>query len=133
MQQKPLLLTHRIAAPVLQEDEGMQAEEEKRRNGSGAQSHTERTQEKWEMLLRAKPDDPMAFYWREMIQWCKVRGNGMRADCVEVAGVKRGCQSLRGIQMEEGIDAIDRLVKRIRCDDDSASSSSSLSGCMLPK
>jgi len=73
-------------------------------------------QEKWETLLRAKPNDPMAFYWREMIQWCKVRGNGMGSGGFEVAGVKTGAK--RGIMAEEGVEVIDRLVKRIRCDDD---------------
>ena len=28
---------------------------------------------KWEQLLRAHPNDPMAFYWQEMIDWCRNR------------------------------------------------------------
>ncbi len=54
-------------------------------------------QEKWESLLRAKPHDPMAFYWREMIQWCKNRGNGGcgAPECEEKNVLKRGCEALR--------------------------------------
>eukprot|EP00285_Hemiselmis_virescens_P005947 CAMPEP_0173390270 /NCGR_PEP_ID=MMETSP1356-20130122/14391_1 /TAXON_ID=77927 ORGANISM="Hemiselmis virescens, Strain PCC157" /NCGR_SAMPLE_ID=MMETSP1356 /ASSEMBLY_ACC=CAM_ASM_000847 /LENGTH=179 /DNA_ID=CAMNT_0014347611 /DNA_START=246 /DNA_END=785 /DNA_ORIENTATION=- len=72
-------------------------------------THSERTLDKWEHLLRTKPSDPMAFYWREMIQWCKVRGNGS-------TGVKRGPPP-HGACVEESVEVIDRLVKKIRCDD----------------
>jgi len=79
-------------------------------------THAERTLDKWEQLLRNKPDDPMAFYWREMIQWCKVRGSDTQGGGLEATGVKRAPPP-PGAGVEEGVEVIDRLVKRIRCDD----------------
>uniref|UniRef100_A0A7S0YIH3 Uncharacterized protein n=1 Tax=Hemiselmis tepida TaxID=464990 RepID=A0A7S0YIH3_9CRYP len=79
-------------------------------------THAERTLDKWEHLLRTKPDDPMAFYWREMIQWCKVRGSDTQGGGLEATGVKRAPPP-PGSGVEEGVEVIDRLVKRIRCDD----------------
>eukprot|EP00283_Hemiselmis_rufescens_P000922 CAMPEP_0173471078 /NCGR_PEP_ID=MMETSP1357-20121228/78213_1 /TAXON_ID=77926 /ORGANISM="Hemiselmis rufescens, Strain PCC563" /LENGTH=201 /DNA_ID=CAMNT_0014439379 /DNA_START=512 /DNA_END=1114 /DNA_ORIENTATION=- len=80
-------------------------------------THSERTLDKWEHLLRTKPDDPMAFYWREQIQWCKVRGSDTQGGGLEATGVKRA-HPTSGVGVEEGVEVIDRLVKRIRCCDD---------------
>lgn len=56
----------------------------------------------------------MAFYWREMIQWYKTRGTGARdVNDLQVAGVKRQA-STSGLNLEEGVELIDRLVKKCR-------------------
>ncbi len=80
-------------------------------------SNSERTLEKWEYLLRTCPRDPMAFYWREMIYWCKARTNGpvLESD-IEPIGSKRQSGPIE--EISEDLDILNVMVKRCRCNDD---------------
>jgi hypothetical protein len=79
-------------------------------------SHAARTISKWEELLQAQPNDPMAFYWREMIHWCRARNRNGGTE--SESGVKRGAQYREEAMLEESVDLLNRLVKRCRCNDD---------------
>ncbi|EKX32834.1 hypothetical protein GUITHDRAFT_156222 [Guillardia theta CCMP2712] len=74
------------------------------------------TLQKWEDLLKSRPKDPMAFYWREMIAWCRARAGRPCVDDDEPAGAKRVANVSN--EYDESVDMLDRLVKRCRCNDD---------------
>eukprot|EP00961_Rhodomonas_salina_P185157 2500130-Rhodomonas_salina.2 len=59
------------------EDDAMQEDNMHR---PGQHSHASRTLSKWEQLLQTRPNDPMAFYWREMIHWCRTRNRGEESE-----------------------------------------------------
>uniref|UniRef100_A0A7S0EX55 Uncharacterized protein n=1 Tax=Hanusia phi TaxID=3032 RepID=A0A7S0EX55_9CRYP len=77
------------------------------------------TLEKWENLLKSRPKDPMAFYWREMIAWCRARVGRPCIEDDEAAGAKR--MATVASELDESVDMLDRLVKRCRCNDDASS------------
>ena len=86
-------------------------------------TNAERTLARWEFLLRNSPKDPMAFYWREMINWCKARlqdsdgDDESENDCI---GSKRPPEPLNG-QFSADLESLNVMVKRCRCNDDSCS------------
>mmetsp|Transcript_9200 Transcript_9200/g.18349 ORF Transcript_9200/g.18349 Transcript_9200/m.18349 type:complete len:281 (+) Transcript_9200:181-1023(+) len=92
--------------------------QEDQADGDGHNSCASRTLSKWEQLLQTQPRDPMAFYWREMIHWCKARGRHGGGSDSESAGVKRCAQGSEEAMLEESVDLLNRLVKRCRCNDD---------------
>ena len=89
-------------------------EDDDRSNQQRQPCHASRTLSKWEELLQTRPQDPMAFYWRERIRWCRARNRGEENE----AGVKRTAQGGEEAKLEESVDLLDRLVKRCRCNDD---------------
>ena len=59
-----------------------------------------------------------AFYWREMIYWCRARAyRGTTDSDIEMLGTKRAPAGLEEGNTED-LDTLNGMVKRCRCNDD---------------
>ncbi len=59
-----------------------------------------------------------AFYWREMIYWCRARAHGAASGAdMEMLGSKRASANFDDRSCED-LDALNGMVKRCRCNDD---------------